>query len=180
MQMENPPQTEPVASKSDHSSVITLWPYCSLSARAAIMLMAGIAIAGFAMSLVFFLLGAWPVVGFVGLEIGLVFLVFRHHYHGTKRRYERIITADPSLYIERADAKGRVAVESLPLSWLKVHMEATDKESLPNDDPYLLTRQKLFITSRGRKIEIGGFLPYQEKPAVAEALTKMIESRGQA
>jgi uncharacterized membrane protein len=58
-------------------------------------------------------------------------------------------------------------------------MEATDKENLPHDDPHLLTRQKLFITSRGRKIEIGGFLPYQEKPAVAKALTKMIETREQ-
>jgi uncharacterized membrane protein len=179
MQMENSHQPDPVTSDSDLSRAITLWPYCSLSPRAAMILMAGITIAGFAISLVFFLLGAWPVVGFIGLEIGLVFLVFRHHYHGTKKRYERISAADPSLYIERADAKGRVEVESLPLPWLKVHMEATDKENLPHDDPHLLTRQKLFITSRGRKIEIGGFLPYQEKPAVAKALTKMIETRKQ-
>ncbi len=142
--------------------------------------MAGISVAGVAMSLVFFLLGAWPVVGFVGLEIGLVFLVFRHHYQGTKRRYERITTADPSLYIERADAMGRVEVESLPLSWLKVHIEATDQDNLPDDDRHLLTRQKLYITSHGRKVEIGGFLPYQEKPAVAKALTKMIQAREQA
>jgi uncharacterized membrane protein len=179
MQMENQHPSERIASKINDSHGITLWPYCSLSPRAAMILMTGITGAGIAMSLVFFLLGAWPVIGFVGLEIGLVFWVFRAHYLGTKRRYERITTIDPSLYIERADMKGRVEVESLPLSWLNVHLEATDKENLPEGDRHLITRQKLFVTSRGRKIEIGGFLPYQEKPAVAKALNKMIREREQ-
>ena len=60
---------------------ITLWPYRSLGSRGYLYLMMGFIGLIFILSLLFYSLGAWPVIGFLGIEIGLVWLVFRMNYN---------------------------------------------------------------------------------------------------
>src|SRR5690606_40066821 len=51
-----------------------LTPHRSLSPRGFVILMSAIASVAFLAGLTFFLLGAWPVIGFMGLEVLLVWV----------------------------------------------------------------------------------------------------------
>src|SRR5688572_18843827 len=58
----------------------TLWPYRSLSRRGFNILMAIAGIVSFVFGVVFTSLGAWPVFGFFGLDVLIIFLAFRRNY----------------------------------------------------------------------------------------------------
>ena len=60
-----------------HRERLTIWPYRSLSARGFMLVMAALGSLAFCIGLGFFLLGAWPVVGFLGLEILVVWVAFK-------------------------------------------------------------------------------------------------------
>ena len=74
---------------------IMLWPYCSLSRKGAAILLIVLGFAGLSLSMAFYLLGAWPVIGFFGVEFGFLFLFFHLHHRSTEQRYERITKAKP-------------------------------------------------------------------------------------
>ena len=154
---------------------ITLWPYCSLSRKGAALLLLAMALTGLLFSIIFLVLGAWPVIGFFGVEFGLICLFFHLHHRATAKRFERITKAKPVLRIEQADAKGHISTEEMPLAWLNVRLETEDMDNLPDTDRHLLERYRLYLTVQGKKIEIGAFLPYQEKPELAKAITSLID-----
>ena len=60
--------------------VIKLWPYRSLSLQGFRILMAVLASLMSLIGLGFYLIGAWPVVGFLGLEIFIVWYAFKWNY----------------------------------------------------------------------------------------------------
>ena len=60
--------------------VITLWPYRSLSLQGFRILIAVLASLMSLIGLGFYLIGAWPVVGFLGLEIFIVWYAFKWNY----------------------------------------------------------------------------------------------------
>ena len=51
-------------------------------------------------------LGAWPALGFMGLDIVAATIAFRLSY-GQARAFERVMIDDDALVVERVDAKGR-------------------------------------------------------------------------
>ena len=67
----------------------TLTPHRSLGPTGFLILMACLGGASFASGVFFVLLGAWPVFGFLGLDVLLVFLAFRANYRAA-RAYEEV------------------------------------------------------------------------------------------
>ena len=57
-----------------------LTPHRSLGPTGFLVLMAALAGISFVTGLVFYLAGAWPVMGFFGLDVALVYLAFRLNY----------------------------------------------------------------------------------------------------
>ena len=57
------------------SAVLT--PHRSLGAVGFVVLMSLLSALSFAAGIMFYLIGAWPVVGFLGLDVLLVYLAFR-------------------------------------------------------------------------------------------------------
>src|SRR5690606_29773979 len=57
-----------------------LRPHRSLSPRGFLLLMSGVCALSFTGGLAFFLAGAWPVVGFLGADVLLIYLAFRASY----------------------------------------------------------------------------------------------------
>ena len=55
----------------------TLWPHRSLSRAGFRVFMIVVALVSTFASLPFFIMGAWPVVGFFGLDVLLLYLAFR-------------------------------------------------------------------------------------------------------
>ena len=60
--------------KPKFKQTLTIWPYRSLSKRGFAIVMAVLTSLAFCIGLGFFLLGAWPVIGFLGLEILVVWV----------------------------------------------------------------------------------------------------------
>src|SRR5215470_12384369 len=66
-----------------------LRPHRSLGPTGFLILMSLVATVGFAAGVTFLLIGAWPVFGFCGLEVVLLYVCFRLNYRGG-RCFERI------------------------------------------------------------------------------------------
>src|SRR3546814_1874361 len=59
---------------------VELRPHRSLSPRGFLLLMALICAISFTGGLFFYLMGAWPVIGFMGADVLLIYLAFRINY----------------------------------------------------------------------------------------------------
>ena len=77
----------PSAEPAIFSAVIT--PHRSLGSRGFLILMLAIGAVSFVSGMVFLLLGAWPVFGFLGLDVLLVYVAFRANYRAA-RAYEEV------------------------------------------------------------------------------------------
>ena len=75
---------------------LTIWPHRSLSKKGFLILMSVLAGLLFAIGVGFFLAGAWPVIGFLGLELLVVYGAFKLNYRAARRR-ETIETTTESL-----------------------------------------------------------------------------------
>lgn len=84
---------------------IELKPYRSLGPRGFAILMILFGLVNFAAGIAFWMLGAWPVFGFFGLDVLLVWLAFRFSY--AQARAREIIRLDQdALEVRRIDARG--------------------------------------------------------------------------
>ena len=68
-------------------------------------------------------LGAWPVVGFNGAEIGFALLALNWHAGSASRASEVLLLSEAGLRVTRAGAGGRREEVLLPVGWLRVVLE---------------------------------------------------------
>ena len=141
----------------------TLRPHRSLDQRGFLIVMVAIGVCRFLIGLAFFLAGAWPVAGFCGLEIALVYIAFRLNFRDA-RRCEHLLMTDDGLHIVQTDPSGTIQHIRLEPSWLTVQM----------DDPPRHESQ-LILKSHGQGLEIGRFLQPYERFEVAQALRDAIQ-----
>lgn len=139
-----------------------LMPHRSLSPAGFWLLMALISGVSFVSGMYFMLKGAWPVTGYFGLDVLLIYLAFKASYRSA-RLYETVKLTEEALVIERVIPSGRRARWSFQPYWLRVEM----------DDPPEHGSQ-LTLTSHGRSLVIGSFLSPEERREVAEALRKAL------
>ena len=99
-----------------------LVPHRSLSRRGLYTLIGCICGSSAIISTLFFLLGAWPVAGFSGAEVGLALLMLRLHARAA-RRSELILLTPGLIRILRTDAQGQTTERRLDASWLNVVLE---------------------------------------------------------
>lgn len=135
-----------------------LSPHRSLSPQGFLVLMAAICAVSFTGGLFFYLAGAWPVVGFLGLDVLLIYLAFKINYRHA-RTYETLRLTPGHLLVERISHRGKVARWSFQPAWLQVLM----------DDPPAHHSQ-LILRSHGRNLVIGAFLTPDERLDLAKAL----------
>jgi uncharacterized membrane protein len=134
-----------------------LKPHRSLSRRAFRRVMAAVTIFSLTVSLVTFLAGAWPVFGFMGLDIVLVYAALRISY----RRglvTETLELDEHMLTVERIDPRGRSHAWRLQPAWLKVELA----------EP-ILPQTPVMLRTHGQSLPIGVFLhPKQRREIAAE------------
>src|SRR5208283_2627388 len=83
----------------------TLSPHRSLPPRGFFWVMAVLAGVSFGASVGFVLLGAWPVTGFFGLDVALVYLAFRLSYRSA-RQSETVRLTEADLEVQRVGIRG--------------------------------------------------------------------------
>jgi uncharacterized membrane protein len=129
-------------------------PPAGLSARGMRWLV-GLAVAAAAVPAIgFALLGAWPILGFLGGEVMLVLGLLALHRQWQSARQETVLLAGGRLMVLRRD-RGREERAELEPYWARVVMEPSGA---------------LMVSARGRQVEIGRYLAPEERPALADAL----------
>ena len=140
------------------SAIIT--PHRSLSGRGFLLVMALLGGMSFAGGMFFFLMGAWPVIGFLGLDVLLVYWAFRANYRAAAAFEEVTVTAS-ELRLRRVSHRGQVAEWTLNPLWTQLQRETHEEFGL----------LKLFLVSRGRRLAVAGFLSPKERESFAAALS---------
>ncbi|MCA3376013.1 MAG: DUF2244 domain-containing protein, partial [Roseomonas sp.] len=69
---------------------------------------------------IFFALGAWPVLPFIGLEVGAALAALLWHARASRRISEMVLLTDAGLSIRHVDHRGRVVRSVLDAYWAKV------------------------------------------------------------
>lgn len=155
-----PPESAPDPLSANGEFDLVLRPHRSLSPAGFWVIMTIMAVWSFGGGIVFWLVGAWPVIGFVGLDVALVWWAFRASY-GDGRTRERLRHAGGILMVERMNKRGAVESHALPTHWLRVMLEPTSAGA-----------KRLVLSSHGRNLVIGSFLPPDERTVLARIISE--------
>lgn len=137
-----------------------LSPHRSLDRKGFLIVMAIIGGASFAAGLLFFLMGAWPVVGFLGLDVALVYWAFRRNFADAAER--EIVEVTGSEIVLCRLRVGRPAEElRFPRGFVQVELEEDEQRGIVGP---------MALRSRGRRYEFGGFLNPDDRRSLARAL----------
>ncbi len=131
----------------------------SLSPRGFLMLMAALSFVSFVTGVAFCMIGAWPVMGFFGLDVALVYFAFRLNYK-SGRAYEIVDLSPELLTLTRVRPGGEKQAYEMNPYWARV--------SLTTDRPD--GRTSLRIVAQGRELLLGHFLTDEERRDFAQAL----------
>jgi uncharacterized membrane protein len=114
----------------------------------------------FVSGVMFLLIGAWPVFGFLGLDVILVYWAFRINYRAA-RAYEEVSVTASELTVRKVSHRGQVRQWTLNPLWVQLDRQTHDEFGI----------QGLFLISRGRRLQIAGCLSPDEKASFARALS---------
>jgi uncharacterized membrane protein len=153
MSRDNDALTEPAI----FSAIIT--PHRSLSSVGFLLLMLGIGGISFASGVMFLLIGAWPVFGFLGLDVLLIYVAFRANFRSA-RAYEEVTVTASELTVRKVSHRGGVREWTLNPVWVQLDRIVHEEFGI----------ERLFLVSRGRRLPIAGFLGPDEKASFARAL----------
>jgi len=149
----NPAHREPTL----FSAVLT--PYRSLGGTGFLVLMSVVSAVSFVAGTAFYVIGAWPVVGFFGLDVALVYWAFKVNYRAANA-YEQVTMTPSELKVRKVSHRGDVAEWTLNPVWVRLDREVHEEFGI----------ERLFLVSHGRRFPIAGFLGPQEKAEFAAAL----------
>src|SRR5215813_6778343 len=139
------------------SAVIT--PHRSLGNLGFLVLMIAVGGVSFAAGIVFLLLGAWPVFGFFGLDVLLIYWAFRVNYRAALA-YEEVMVTHSELRVRKVSHRGKAAEWTFNPLWVRLDRDTHEEFGI----------ERLFIVSRGRRLGVAGFLSPPEKESFAAAL----------
>jgi uncharacterized membrane protein len=139
------------------SAVIT--PHRSLSSTGFLIFMLCIGGLSFGCGVMFLMLGAWPVFGFLGLDVLLVYLAFRANFRAA-RAYEEVTVTPSELTVRKVSPRGAVRQWTLNPVWVQLDRIVHEEFGI----------ERLFLVSHGRRLSIANFLSPDEKKSFASAL----------
>jgi uncharacterized membrane protein len=153
MTPDNDPDPEPTIFSA------TLTPHRSLGRLGFLVLMAMFGAISFVAGMVFLVAGAWPVFGFFGLDVLLVYWAFRLNYRAAAA-YEQVTVTASELKVRKVSPRGQVTEWTLNPVWTRLDQQTHAEYGI----------ERLFLVTRGRKLAIGNFLGPAEKEGLAAAL----------
>ena len=131
-----------------------LRPHRSLPPDGFKWLIRGVLLANLLVALPMYLLGAWPIAGFCGLDVALLWWLFDRNYFDA-RRSETLTLTDRELAVVRIAPDGEREEHRLDAYWLKVD----------------LGERRLVVSARGNRVVVGRFLAPAARAKVAADLT---------
>ena len=133
----------------------SLSPHRSLSPEGFKWLIRVAVAANLVVGLPMLLFGAWPILGFMGLDVYLLWWLFKRSYLDA-RRSETLLLTDRELIVDRVAPDGEREQHRLDAYWLRVELFGE--------------AERLVLISRGNRLVIGRFLAPSERERVAGEL----------
>jgi uncharacterized membrane protein len=136
-----------------------LTPHRSLNRTGFLVVMAFVSIVSFAAGLAFLLMGAWPVLGFFGLDVLAIYWAFRINFRRAEASEEIRVTPS-ELQVRRTNHRGHVMEFTFNPLWVQLDRKIHAEFGI----------ERLYLISRGRRVAIGSFLGAEEKERFSNAL----------
>lgn len=140
----------------------TLTPHRSLGPRGFVVLMSVLGGVSFVAGIVFAWLGAWPILGFFGLDVLIVYVAFKLNYR-SGRLYETLDLDRDALRLTRVHPSGRRERFDFSAYWVRVILDTASDG-----------RSAMRLSSHGRTVTFGAFLTDDERLSLADALKKAL------
>jgi uncharacterized membrane protein len=132
------------------SAVIT--PHRSLGRTGFVVLMLVFGGISFVSGMVFLIAGAWPVFGFFGLDVALLYWAFRLNYRHAGA-YEEVRVTPSTLTVRKVSHRGKCREWVLNPLWVKLDKVSHEEYGI----------EHLLLVSRGKHLAIASFLGPDEK-----------------
>jgi uncharacterized membrane protein len=142
-----------------------LTPHRSLNRTGFVVLMAFLSAVSFVAGVAFWMMGAWPVFGFFGLDILIIYWAFRINFRRANA-IEDIEVTPSELRVRRVSHRGHVVEWVLNPLWVQFEQKSHAEFGI----------ERLYLVSRGRRISIGSFLGPDEKASFAKALMAALQA----
>ncbi len=154
------PQAEP---PQLFSALLT--PHRSLNRTGFLVLMAFVSLVSFGAGLVFLSIGAWPVLGFFGLDVVAIYWAFRLNFRHAKAS-EEISVTPCELRVRRVSHRGHAVEWVLNPLWVQLDQKIDAEFGI----------EKLYLLSKGRRVSVASFLGPDEKASFASALRAALQA----
>jgi uncharacterized membrane protein len=161
--METPAATGAAPTEAPHWET-TLRPHRSLPPGGFLALMLVLAAVSFVSGVIFVSIGAWPVCGFFGLDVLLVYFAFRLNYRSA-RQSERLRLAGDDFTVEKISVRGETRSWRFQAFWLRIRLVERDAES-----------NRLILSSHGRSLAVAGFLTAEQRRGLAVEIQGALDS----
>ena len=142
---------------------ITVLPYRSLSKKGFRNLMFIVSLIFFLVGVFFWYIGAWPVFGFLGLDVLLLYYAFKINYKSGEI-FETVKIIQQNLLITRNFPSGKIQSWDLEPYWTKAEIL---KENSHNHN--------LVIKSENKVVMIGSFLNFKDKKQLMKKINEALK-----
>ena len=149
----DPQATEPTL----FSALLT--PHRSLNRTGFLLVMAFVSVASFAAGIACLMIGAWPVLGFLSLDLLAIYFAFKINFRRAKA-YEEILVTPSELRLRRVSHRGHVMEWAFNPLWVQLDQVVHEEFGI----------EKLYLISKGRRVALASFLGPDEKASFAKAL----------
>jgi uncharacterized membrane protein len=137
-----------------------LTPHRSLNRTGFLVMMSLLSAVSFAAGIAFLIMGAWPVLGFFGLDALAIYVAFKINFRRA-RAYEEISVTPSELRLRRVSHRGHVMEWVFNPLWVRLDQITHEEFGI----------ERLYLVSKGRRVAIASFLGADEKASFAKALT---------
>jgi uncharacterized membrane protein len=130
-----------------------------------LVLMTFIGAVSFIAGIAFWMMGAWPVLGFFGLDVLVIYWAFRINFRSAEAT-EDIVVTPTELRVRRVSHRGQVMEWTLNPLWVQLEQTGDPEFGI----------ERLYLVSRGRRVSVGYFLGPDEKASFYKALLAALQT----
>jgi uncharacterized membrane protein len=149
---------DPAGSNDEEIFRALLVPHRSLGRPGFLILMGTLGLSSFLTGLFFLSLGAWPVFGFFGLDVLLVYIAFRMNYTSAKA-HEEVSVSRVALQIRQVAPSGRAKLHEFNPLWTRFSVDRHSEIGITS----------MLVEGQGKAVTIGSFLNPDDRETFASA-----------
>lgn len=140
-----------------------LTPYRSLGTNGFTVLMVCFGLISFIAGILFWRIGAWPVFGFFGLDLALIWLAFKLNY-AAARQFEEVAVSRTEILIRKVGPGKRHLEYRFNPFWVRLHVDRIEDEGVT----------KIALAGRGERVDLGNFLNPDDRTSFAGAMANAL------